>query len=87
MNKDLSITLKEVHMQKERLRARREELGMTQSDLARKIGLTSQAVSAYENGVKNANDIVLTALADALDCSADYLLGRTESPHSAYKAV
>lgn len=74
-------------MQKERLRARREELGMTQSDLARKIGLTSQAVSAYENGVKNANDIVLTALADALDCSADYLLGRTESPHSAYKAV
>lgn len=74
-------------MQKERLRARREELGMTQSDLARKIGLTSQAVSAYENGVRRADGDIIAALADALDCSADYLLGRTESPHSAYKAV
>ena len=67
-------------MQKERLKARREALGLSQSDLARSVGLTPQAVSAYENGVRRASGDVIAAIADALDCSADYLLGRTETP-------
>ncbi len=67
-------------MQKERLIARREALGLSQSDLARSVGLTPQAVSAYENGVRRASGDVIAAIADALDCSADYLLGRTETP-------
>lgn len=67
-------------MQKERLKARREALGLSQTDLARSVGLTPQAVSAYENGVRHATGDVIAAIADALDCSADYLLGRTENP-------
>ena len=67
-------------MQKERLKARREALGMSQSDLARSVGLTPQAVSAYENGVRHATGDVIAALADVLKCSADYVLGRTENP-------
>lgn len=67
-------------MQKERLKARRESLGMSQSDLAHSIGITPQAVSAYENGVRRADGDVIAAIADVLKCSADYLLGRTETP-------
>ena len=67
-------------MDKERLKARREALGLTQSDLARAIGITPQAVSAYENGVKRASGDVVAAIADVLKCSADYLLGRTDTP-------
>ena len=67
-------------MQKERLKARREALGLSQTDLARMIGITSQAISGYENGVKRASGDVIAAIVDALDCSADYLLGRTEAP-------
>lgn len=67
-------------MQKERLKARREALGLSQSDVARSIGLTPQAVSAYENGIKRASGEVVAAIADVLHCSADYLLGRTENP-------
>ena len=67
-------------MQKERLKARREALGLSQTDLAHSVGITPQAVSAYENGVRRASGDVIAAIADALDCSADYLLGRTENP-------
>lgn len=67
-------------MLKERLKARREALGLSQSDLARSLGLTPQAVSAYENGVRRADGDVIAAIADVLKCSADYLLGRTENP-------
>lgn len=67
-------------MLKERLKTRREALGLSQSDLARSLGLTPQAVSAYENGVRRADGDVIAAIADVLKCSADYLLGRTENP-------
>lgn len=67
-------------MNKERLKARREELGMTQSEIACAVGITPQAVSAYENGIKRASGEVVAAIADVLHCSADYLLGRTENP-------
>lgn len=67
-------------MLKERIKSRREALGLSQTDLARSVGLTPQAVSAYENGVRRASGDVIAAIADALDCSADYLLGRTENP-------
>ncbi|MCM1296897.1 MAG: helix-turn-helix domain-containing protein [Muribaculaceae bacterium] len=67
-------------MQKERLKARREAVGLSQSDLARAVGLTPQAVSAYENGVRRADGNVIAAIADVLECSTDYLLGRTDAP-------
>lgn len=65
-------------MLKERLKARREALGLSQSDLARAVGLTPQSVSAYENGVRRASGDVIAAFANVLKCSADYLLGRTD---------
>ncbi len=67
-------------MFKERLKARREAFGLTQTELAHSVGLTSQAVSAYENGVRRASGEVIAAFADRLQCSTDYLLGRTDNP-------
>ncbi len=54
----------------------RENRGLSQSELAEKIGLQKQNVSAYERGVKVPNIEKLTAIADTLRCSTDRLLGR-----------
>ena len=54
----------------ERIRARREELNMTQKELAEKVGISFQLVSHYE---KNLVDTIptkrLKAIAEALRCS------------------
>lgn len=63
-------------MFKQRLKARREEMGLTQEELANKLGCKQQTVAAWETGMNKPNTDALTILADALDCSADYLLGR-----------
>lgn len=60
----------------EHLTRRRKALGLSQEELAAKIGVSRQAVSKWETG-----DVVpdlnrLLALADALDTSLDALCGR-----------
>ena len=67
-------------MNKERLKARREALNLSQSDLARSLGIDPQRISAYECGIRKADGDTIAAFADALKCSADYLLGRTPTP-------
>lgn len=60
----------------ERMRARREELGMSQLDLALKIGYnTKQAISKIEKGERSVKISKIELLADALDVSIDYLMG------------
>lgn len=59
-----------------RIKARREELGMTQAELAKKIGTTYQAISKYENDIIGTIPTKkLKQIADALDCNPVYLLG------------
>lgn len=60
----------------ERVRARREELGMSQLDLALKVNLqTKQAISKIENGERGVDVDRAEMLAAALDVSIDFLLG------------
>ena len=60
----------------ERMRARREELGMSQLDLALKIGYkTKQAISKIEQGERGLKVDKMNQLADALGVSIDYLMG------------
>ncbi len=56
-----------------RIRRRRQELGMTQLDLAEKTGLSEAAVRSYELGTRNPKDAHREAIAEALGVSADYL--------------
>ena len=48
--------------------------GMTQADLADKIGTTVVSVSRYINGKRMPKAAMLLAIADALECDVDKLL-------------
>lgn len=56
-----------------RLRERRIELGMSQSELARRLGVTSAAVSNYESGQNSVREDVLLKLFCVLDIDPNYL--------------
>lgn len=55
-----------------RIRRRRQELGMTQLELAERTGLFEAAVRSYELGTRNPKDAHREAIAEALGVSADY---------------
>lgn len=56
----------------DRLRKRRKELGMTQTELALKVGVTQQAINSVENGLSKKPKFIIE-LARALKCSAEWL--------------
>lgn len=56
-----------------RLRERREQLGLTQSEVASLLGITPGAVGNYENGVSTPKADILFKVFDALKCDANYL--------------
>lgn len=56
-----------------RLKERREQLGLTQSEVASLLGITPSAVGNYENGVSTPKADILFKVFDALKCDANYL--------------
>jgi transcriptional regulator with XRE-family HTH domain len=58
------------------------QLGLTQDALAERIGPDDSAmiVSHYETARRTPSAAALKRLADALECSADWLLGRVSEP-------
>ena len=56
------------------LKARRRELGLTQKELADKLGYSEKSVSKWENGLAIAPSAVLPLLAKKLETSIDALL-------------
>ena len=56
----------------------REELGLTQKDVAQRLGLNPSAVNRWETGEKRPELPNLVKLADMFGVSLDYLVGRTE---------
>lgn len=56
-----------------RLRERREQLGLTQGEVASLLGITPGAVGNYENGVSTPKADILFKVFDALKCDANYL--------------
>ena len=60
------------------LRAERARAGMTQAQVASRVGKTVATISRYENGSRELPADVLVELSDLFGCSADYLLGRTD---------
>lgn len=60
----------------QRLCRLRKERGLTQGDIAKRLGITIQAVSKWENDQAIPDIALLPDLADILDVSTDMLLGR-----------
>lgn len=60
----------------DRIKDRRKVLGLTQEELATKLGLQKSAIAKYENGrVENIKRSTILKMADILECSPCYLLG------------
>ena len=60
----------------QRIRDLRKRNGLTQTDLANKIGLQFGTVSKYEKDEISIPAENLSKIADVLDTTTDYLLGR-----------
>jgi len=58
----------------EKLKQARKQKGLTQGQLAKKIGADIQRISKYERGVLIPTTEIMVKLSDALDVSLDYLL-------------
>lgn len=63
---------------KNRVKSARVNSGMSQQDLADKLGITKQSISQYERGVRTPDVETLVALGDVLNLSTDYLTGRSD---------
>ena len=53
---------------------KRKRVGLTQDELAKKLGVSQAAVSLWELGTSSPNSSLLLKLADALECSVEELL-------------
>lgn len=62
----------------ERLRAARKEMGLTQTELAERLGISFVGVSQWESGKRNPKKETLVRLAAILDVPVSYFFG-TES--------
>lgn len=61
-----------------RIRFLREEAGLTQEVLAKKIGVSRQVLGNYEKEINYPSPDLLCKFADFFDCSIDYLIGRSD---------
>ena len=59
----------------ERVRALRQARNMSQVELAKRLGVTKQSVSNWENDNIQPSIEMLMRIAEVLDVSTDYLLG------------
>jgi transcriptional regulator with XRE-family HTH domain len=66
---------------KERLKTAREELRKySQSELAGRAGLPPSSIAHFESGSRKPSFDTLRRLANALDVTTDFLLGRVSDP-------
>lgn len=64
----------------QRLGLIRNKKGLTQQELAEKLGFSRDTITKWENGERQIKATDLAKICEALDCSADYLIGRTKEP-------
>ncbi len=64
----------------ENLKNARERKGISQKDVAEKIGVAKSTYSLYESGNREPNVQTIKKIADVLNVSADDLLGLSDEP-------
>ena len=62
----------------ERLKKLRKDTGLTQVDVASKLGISQQAYASWERGVKKPTQDNLVKIAQILNVSVDYLVGNSQ---------
>jgi transcriptional regulator with XRE-family HTH domain len=67
-------------MRGHRLKSARERQGLSQEDLATRIGTNKNQILRYEKELNDPTSEVLRAMAQELDVSTDYLLGLVDEP-------
>ena len=65
-----------------RIKMRRRELKLTQTELAKEANLTPAAISQFESGTRKPSFKTLSSLSDALKVTTDYLLGKAEKSYN-----
>jgi len=70
-----------------RLRTRRRQLGLSQSGLAERLGVSFQQVQKYEGGVSRMAASTLLAAAEALGVSIGWLVGEDPSPDAGEEEI
>lgn len=63
----------------------RESSGLSQSDVARRIGIDNSSLSRIESGSRKVSAEELAKFADLFDVTTDYLLGKNNTPAWATK--
>ncbi|MEY8436041.1 helix-turn-helix transcriptional regulator [Streptococcus hyointestinalis] len=66
----------------ERLKEKRLEKGITQQEIADKLHVNRVTYTNWEKGNREPNFKNLIELANLLETTTDYLLGRSKTPHS-----
>ena len=61
----------------ERFKKERKKLGLTQQQIADKLGISRSNVANWENGVNEASNEMLSKCSMLFECSTDYLLGNS----------
>ncbi len=64
-----------------RLRALREDRDLTQTQVAKMLGMSQTGYSKYETGENDIPTGILIKLARLYNTSIDYLLGETDNPN------
>lgn len=65
----------------------RQELGITQKELAKHLGIAQNTLSYWENGKFDVDNASLCRIADYFHVTIDYLLGQNKSPIDADNAI
>lgn len=63
-----------------RIKERRKFMSLTQKELGLIVNVTEFTISKWERNYSNPDLESITLLANALECSTDYLLGNTHLP-------
>ncbi|MBO7714656.1 MAG: helix-turn-helix domain-containing protein [Methanobrevibacter sp.] len=71
----------------ERIKARAKEIGITISQLNVKCDLSNNTIKNAGKGTEGMKARNLFAIAEILDCSVDFLLGRADKPNPEIKEV
>jgi transcriptional regulator with XRE-family HTH domain len=76
----MSTTVQSQQTALDRLRARREQLGLSQTELARRTGLRLDRIGRIERGQIDPRLSVVLVLADELDYPPEQLFGGAAGP-------